>query len=532
MDPGHVSPLGIVCLQEVARGMTGWKQEQYGKWFVLTHQPELEWRGTGVAVDTYSWTVTRRLWSSKGTWFKLKHLTHASEIWVGSVYLAPHLTTGEMQAGLEEQMRKLPGTTLPVFLAGDANAALKWSAQRPTCYGTESKSRALLDTLATRRFRVLPPVEAQLHQATSRPRKETATGRAIDWIACLHTEASEIQICTDSCFDIGTDHDLLISTLLLTPAQRQPRLQSGRRLVRSTPVLQSHLDQEVLQHLARTHTSVPKGASYKDDSHTKALFRMAKQSKCRQDWKRALRARKEGLQKWREDRVHRALGGDWQALRECRVATTQGWESALSEHLHPLDAHTALHQHYEAIFDQNREVTRRSLNPPRSPDITEEALMRALAKGKSNKSVGVDGVSLELLRAIVELEEGRTQMLTWYNHILHTGRLPDKWLDGLMILLPKVSSPKQVNQTRPIVMGCAAEKIYSRVILERSTCRAVLSENLSAVGLFVIGTKCENYLAVLRKFVLRKYLICARHTCLSVNIFVGLNLPSCPMSAL
>ena len=40
--------------------------------------------------------------------------------------------------------------------------------------------------------------------------------------------------------------------------------------------------------------------------------------------------------------------------------------------------------------------------------------------------------------------------------------------ENLMVLLLKVSAPSSARDTRPIATGCAAEKIYSSIILERS----------------------------------------------------------------
>ena len=245
-------------------------------------------------------------------------------------------------------------------------------------------------------------------------------------------------------------------------------MKSGRRVLVSKPILPDKLDQDELRKLAAVHTKRPIGESYKDSPSTKALFTTAKRTKLPRDWKKALRSRKDGILRWREEKVAKAAEGDWGALKECKVNTREGWESALSENLQPHDAHSVLHKHYESIFDHQETIEPLSCKPPASNDITEHELKFALSSGKTGKSVGVDNVSLELIRALADVEGGVQLLLDWFNSILHTGILPSDWLSSLMVLLPKVSMPKQARDTRPIAIGCAAEKIFCRVILERT----------------------------------------------------------------
>ena len=265
-DPGHRSPLGLVGLQEVSRDSPGWNQTRVGKWTVLTHQNDTCWRGSGLAFDAQSWSVMRRLFTDRGTWFRVRNAQHGVECWIGSVYLPPHLATGEMQTGLQEFLKKVPATTLPVYVTGDTNAAIKWSSLNSSPYSGDSKGRALLDALLQHGFTLIPPKPSQLHQATSRPRKDPGSGRAIDWIACKRGLWQQMSIMTDSCFDLGTDHDtLILNTLARQTGERQKRITSGKRVVTSPPVLQDRIDQQVLRGLAERHTSKPKRQGYRDD---------------------------------------------------------------------------------------------------------------------------------------------------------------------------------------------------------------------------------------------------------------------------
>ena len=384
-DPGFSAPLGLIGVQEISRVELGWHQERFGKWTVLSHKADEAWRGTGVAYDSLVWSIMRRLDSARATWFRLRHIHQGFEVRLGSLYLPPHLATGDMQQGFQEFLHRLPATTLPVYVTGDTNAVIKWSQNGPPPFAMDSKRRVLLDGLMQEGMRLVPPQPAKLHQATSRPRKDPSSGRAIDWIVCKRVAAGELQIVTDSCFDLGTDHDCLVMrTMFRQTKTRQERIRSGKRVVVSTPLLEGRIDQPTLRQLADTHTTKPRAPGYKDSVETKRLFRRAKTSRDPADWKTALRSRWDGVKQWREEKVQQAIGGDWQALPECKPDETAGWESALAESLQP-DPHQKLHQHYEAIFDGPDIEERLSYDPPHSPDITAEELSHALSKGKGGR---------------------------------------------------------------------------------------------------------------------------------------------------
>ena len=88
----------------------------------------------------------------------------------------------------------------------------------------------------------------------------------------------------------------------------------------------------------------------------------------------------------------------------------------------------------------------------------------------------------ELLKAIADTDHGSKALLHWYNTLLHTGTLPPHWLDSIMVLLPKVVHPKRARDTRPICMGCAAEKLFSRIILNRCELQLQLRKPWQCAG--------------------------------------------------
>ena len=67
--------------------------------------------------------------------------------------------------------------------------------------------------------------------------------------------------------------------------------------------------------------------------------------------------------------------------------------------------------------------------PPPSPDFEEQELLDAFQQGHLGKSVGIDGVSLELLKEINNTDRGKKEILKWFNLLLYCGELPPHWLD-------------------------------------------------------------------------------------------------------
>ena len=476
----------LLGLQEVRRGAPGWNSDCVDKMTLLSFQAEEAWRGTGILYDPLVWQVMRRKGCTTGSWYRVRHLQSLSEFWYGVTYISPHLTALHLHAGLQTMLEMLPATTLPCLLAGDVNAPVSWTSSddRLVPTGGDGKGRVLLDTLQSGGFELVPPCEDQLHQPTSKPRKEGAVGRKIDWLACKRAKTSRTTIYTDSNYHLGTDHDALGVQLVLRDVPRRPkRVRLGPRVVTSPIVFSGDLDQHKLQELAAAHSGPRQSKCYKDDGVTKVMFQVAKDSGSAHAWKRAHRHRKEAHDKWKQQRVLDAASGDWEAVRSCRPLTNVGWEVSMAEALAPDDPHDALHQHYSSLFSTSSPIPLpEEPCPAPSPDFTEDELREALAKGKSGKSVGKDQVSLELLRAIADLPEGLRALLTWFNSLLHQGELPEEWLQTVMTLLPKVPHPLHPRDTRPISIGSATERVFSRMVLRRCVDRLQPSGSWQCAG--------------------------------------------------
>ena len=172
---------------------------------------------------------------------------------------------------------------------------------------------------------------------------------------------------------------------------------------------------------------------------------------------------------WRTSRVEAATQGDWVALEGSSPARMWDGNHISLKQCLDSDSHDMLHDHYSSLFSTGDSLPPLPDTIPPSPYFSEEELRDALGKGKAKKSVGEDEIeiSLELLRALVEVDHGCEELLRWFSCLLHSGQLPDRWQQTAMILIPKVSRPVHPRETMPISISSAAERVFCRLTLRR-----------------------------------------------------------------
>ena len=126
----------------------------------------------------------------------------------------------------------------------------------------------------------------------------------------------------------------------------------------------------------------------------------------------------------------------------------------------PVDAHAALHEHYSSLFSFQDPLAPLPFLTSSSPDFTEVELRDAVQKGAMGKSVVENGISLELLRSIAEVDHGSEELLRWFNSLLHNGDLPEPWHQSAMVLLPKLDRSPLAKHGRYLSVllpsGCLA----------------------------------------------------------------------------
>ena len=90
----------LVLLQEVPREREGWSYTSLEGQRVVSHRRASQWRGAGLWYDMSTWCLLRKLHSSKGVWFKLRHLEHSLELWIGTSHFTPGCTVSQFGGSL------------------------------------------------------------------------------------------------------------------------------------------------------------------------------------------------------------------------------------------------------------------------------------------------------------------------------------------------------------------------------------------------------------------------------------------------
>ena len=213
-----------------------------------------------------------------------------------------------------------------------------------------------------------------------------------------------------------------------------------------------HLDQETLEGLARTCTRPRKGVRYKDPQSVKALFKAARVSGSAPAWKAALKARTAARKKWEYERLVRAAEGDWQTFKELRPTKHEGW-----------DVHFA-----EVQSEDPQSTWLLSMREGRLHRTFEEAELKSALSGlRRGRAVGIDHTSAELLLAVADLPGGLSHLLEWYNRVLTTQVIPKQWNRPVLVLLPKLPAPMVPKDLRPIALGSAVSKVFSKMLMAR-----------------------------------------------------------------
>ena len=468
--------LDCLSIQEMPRGDTGWLFDEVDGWHVHSFRDLDSWRGAAVAFRASAWCLMRKRSSDKGIWCRLRRVTDGQEIWCGSYYFTQNASQATHARDVHEFLRAQPPTTLPVLIGGVANAEIKWGGDEgmtPLPYSLEAKGDYMIGAFMEAGLQMTAPAPDQWHVPTSRPRKTGDKGRQIDGVGGKHTRKREAFIMQDSYMYAGTDHDAVVQVVeVVRPGKRGFRRPhtAPRRVVKHL-WLPKTLNQPALEQLAEETTAPYPSTSYRDPPEVRRLLQLARQRKCASDWKQALRARAEAKRQWLQKKVENAANGDWGAYKEVRKKGATGWEAAFAtSQTEGVDPHEVVHAHLQGIYatDDSKKAYPFAA-PCRSEDFTAEELREALRRGKPKKAVGADRVSHELLQALGEDDQGRVLLLEWYNRLLHgEEEIPADWGRAVMILIPKVELPQQAKDLRPICLGSAASKVYSRLLLGRT----------------------------------------------------------------
>ena len=278
---GPLRPDDLLLLQEVPRSSLGWTTARVEGRLVVHYRDKTQWRGTGISVNDSSWSIQKKISAGAGCWFRLKGLQTGVELWCGTFQLSPGTSLVDFEASLNRFLDKKPTTTLPIIVQGDVNAHFRWE-QGPrgdTSVSTEGRSLLFRDRFLASGLHMVAPVRSQQSLPTSRPRQAGRGGHHIDVIAVQRVLRAKTEIMVESFKMIGTDHEALFCDVLLRQGKAHRRHATGPRVWIGGVSQLQHVDQDVLERLAKHHTKPRPGQAYKDSAEVKAAYKQARQLK-------------------------------------------------------------------------------------------------------------------------------------------------------------------------------------------------------------------------------------------------------------
>ena len=110
------------------------------------------------------------------------------------------------------------------------------------------------------------------------------------------------------------------------------------------------------------------------------------------------------------------------------------------------------------------------------PYINQTEVAHALKISKSGKTVGPDGIHVELLKLLED--KGLIQITNLYNTIYKTGIIPHDWPKSTFIALPKKPNASDCNDHCTISLMGHALKVFLKIIHSRiyRKCESFLGE--------------------------------------------------------
>ena len=473
----------LLTLQEIPRDKAGWSKQVHGAWTVVCHRAVQMWRRVGIGYRDSEWALLRRVWSGRGVWVQLKHLSSDVRVWVGTAHFTPGCSLAQYEGEVEECLHGLPAHTGPTVFQCDANAPFHWGL----CDGIVSpagrdvKANALHGMPLHKGLEMVPPMREYMNTPTSRPRQEGRNGHIIDMLACKRVVRGQVTVYIDSSKVLGTDHEIISSSFHVRAKRVHQRHSTKPRVWTGGCQGLSHVDQDTPMQLARTCTKPKPGHAYKDPPEVKHAARRARVCKTQAAWKEVRKLRKQARRLWGQQRVLRATSGDWAAFRTCKPQADSAWVEGFAA-TQEGDPHQAVHDHLTQVYTGTPPLPNQGPPVGEVQGFTEEELDRALEQMQPGKSVGSDGTSKELLLGICGLDGGKSLLLEFLTRVLTTQEIPEQWNVPLMILLPKLTQPLVPKDLRPISMSSAISKLFSRLLLNRCLTRLSLSTHAQCSG--------------------------------------------------
>ena len=445
---------GLLSFQECPRAKQGWaKTEDMGNFHVISYQPARAWRGLALAFCKRRWKPLAKRATEHTIWLRLLDARTGIKLWVASVYLGTGIDTHERCTQIQTSLEAWPGSQEHVVVGADINVKLQWmqDGDESVPGGTSTKLHNVLSNFAAKNLDLVP--QSDCRACTHWTRKTPSAGSQIDVVATnMRARCSEVQVVIGSRDIIGTDHEQLISRILVRRGVVKKKRCGGPRVMCAELQAVPDLDQHTLEQLSANFTKPAPSLKFVPSDAVRVLGSVARRSKRADDWIRYMRELREERVRWRHGKMDEAAK-DWRAFRWAKKCRAKSWQPGFGAKQAD-DPLSAIETHFRKVFathdsgDVDSQLGELSASVVGdSNGLTTHKVEKAVRAGRRGKAVGDDLAPQELLIAIVECPGGLEKLTKFFNDVLHRGTVPTEWNTSILALLPKTAQPVNRRQS-------------------------------------------------------------------------------------
>ncbi|CAE7274757.1 unnamed protein product [Symbiodinium sp. CCMP2592] len=480
--------MDVLSIQEMPRSGVGWDEHTTDCFTWLSYQGPSQWRGVAIAVahDLYDAYTDRISFDRGAAW--VVRLKDCRRVILGSLHLPTGVPTRVYHAAVQEFRHALLRwhPDLPCFVGVDVNEVVEWShaSEGENTDGiiplrAGAKLDKFLEAIGDLRMKPIAPQFEDRWSPTHFPRDESREGRHIDVILCRQLVCSHVQVNSEVRYHINTDHARLECCCEMGRTRLKKWTDTRPRWIPPGTCIPCPADWNDIKEIAKSCSHPRAKKRYVDppevrDACTRARGLRGDASKAA--WRDVHQLRRRSRRAWQQSRTARILHGDWFAYRDHQAEKKKRcwWGAMLRD---KTSAHVAcdVQGHLAGkVWDEHlswhaelcEKVQDIHCDLSQYMPIQAEEVAKSLSSMRARSSLGPDGVSVDVLRKILEAHPDRLCALL--DEVLRDGVLPEEWGESLLALLPKTVEPKTARELRPIAMSCSSMKLLSKIVMGRS----------------------------------------------------------------
>ena len=476
----------LVAIQEFPKGKPGWSRIDSHDMEGWVHQDVITYRGIGLCHRKGQFRILKKKATMRGTWFRVEHLKSAKKLWVGSIHLPKNEPVAEFRREISEFQQALPAGDSPALVLGDYNIDFVWQTHDDRVTGAKHDTRweEVKNEFGTRGMEQIPPTAAKKDMPTFIPRRTGIRATQIDGAWAKGLQCSALDIREGSKTMAGSDHNQVeVAFVLAGEVTKKTQRRGGpRQLVAEVPTMHV-VTQKALQEVsARVTAPKPKRPQFRCSAAANTLRAVAKRSQAPNDWKAYQKQMRRGREEWNNGKLERALH-DWDEYKEL-AKKKRPWADSYLTQTAAADPTEDMRSHFQQVLqekehldvDAKLEEIKNTVPLGERRPVTMDEVRRAVALGKGGKAVGEDGISNEVLKAMMRNDISVEAMAKFFTEILIARQVPSDWSAAIIALLPKLQGPSKPSDLRPIALASHLGKCFSRIVVRR------LSPYLTAQG--------------------------------------------------